>query len=167
VSFVPPDGDFTLMTYRVNGIQRIPIYVRPEFVWNKESCKFTVAIGQQGHLNTPLQDVVIIVPLPAATQNSQITATAGTVRVDQVSKTCRWELKTLPKEGVPLLEGTFYFAANAQAEERPTIRVMFEMPKFSATGIKVENMSIKNVKYTPERGVRTVTKGGKFHVRTA
>jgi AP-3 complex subunit mu len=169
VSFVPPDGDFTLMTYRVNGVQRIPISVRPEFVWSKESCKFSVAVapqpgaGPQEHLT----DVVITLPLPTGTQNSQIAANVGTVRVDQVSKTCRWELPTFPKDALPVLEGTFYFATNTPSEDRPTIRVQFEMPKQSATGIKIESMNVKNVKYTPQRGVRNVTRAGRFQVRTA
>ena len=166
VSFVPPDGDFTLLTYRVrNMASRVPVYVRPQFTWSRKGAKFTIALGQKMELSKPLTDVVLILPLPKCCSSATATSSVGVVKVDQFSKTLRWEI---PKIGdvPPVLEGSMTMNLDAQVEENPVIRLSFEMKKFSASGLGVEGLVVKNVKYTPVRGVRVITQGGRFQVRT-
>lgn len=166
-SFVPPDGDFTLLTYRVRNLaSRIPVYVRPQFTWSRSGAKFSIALGQKMELPKPLTDIVLIMPLPKGCSSAQATANIGVVKVDQFAKTLRWEIPKMPADISPVLEGSLSLTIDAQVEENPVLRLSFEMKKFSATGLGVDGMVVKNVKYTPVRGVRVITQGGRFQVRT-
>ncbi len=169
VSFVPPDGKFTLLTYRVRENIRTPVYVRPTFHWFKTSAKFTVQAGLKFEADSPVTDIVITIPFPKAILSSTVTANVGVVKVDQLTKTCRWEIpKMVPKEPVtPMLEGSLSLNPDVPIEERPIIRVAFEAVKFSASGLQIDGLSVRNVKYTPVRGVRVVSAGGRFQIRTA
>jgi len=166
LSFVPPDGDFTLCNYKVPNQVNVPIYIRPDFIWSKDQCKFTVTVGQKFDLANPTTDIVVIIPIPHASSATFVKANIGQARVDQLSQTCRWEIPAIPKDGTPVLEGSFNLNTAIPADERPVLRVQFQKKKHSASGIAVDSLVVKNVKYTPVRGVRIITQGGRFQVRT-
>lgn len=182
ISFVPPDGEFTLCTYRVDSNINIPLYVRPEFNWTKDKCTFSISFGQRSPVSISLlEDITVIIPIPKSCSAVVSQCNIGNVRTDQLTKTCRWEVKEMPKDGshlkndklaggqtsgVPMITGTFTLNREVPMDERPTIRVLFNLKKFSATGTTIDGLLIKNVNYQPTRGVRSITKGGKFQVRT-
>lgn len=166
ISFIPPDGDFTLAEYKVQNQINIPIYVRPDFVWTKDQCKFSITVGQRFDVSNPATDIVIILPLPKAASATFVNTKIGSARVDQIAQICRWEIPSIPKDGLPTLEGSFTLSTSLPADERPTLRVQFQKKKHSASGIGVDGLVIKNVKYTPVRGVRVLTQAGRFQVRT-
>lgn len=168
-SFVPPDGAFTLFTYRARENVRSPLYVKPAFTWLKTSCRFSVQVGLKHDAQHPVADITVTIPLPRGVLASSVTANLGSVSVDQLTKTCKWTIPKLgPKDAlVPVLEGSLTLSPDAPLEERPVIRVGFEAVKFSATGMAVDGLVVRNVRYTPVRGFRVVTKAGKYQVRVA
>jgi len=48
----------------------------------------------------------------------------------------------------------------------PTVLVDFRINMFAVSGIKVDSLAVHNESYKPYKGVRSVTKAGKFQVRT-
>jgi len=182
ISFVPPDGEFTLCSYKIDHGVSIPIYVRPEFNWTQDKCTFTIAFGQKAPFTSLLEDIAIIIPIPKACSATVTQVNCGSVRTDQLTGTCRWEVSTFPKDHhgfkneklgpqhthamIPTLTGTFTLTRDVPADERPTIRVLFMLKKFSASGATIDGLVVKNVNYDPVRGVRAICKAGKFQVRT-
>lgn len=181
ISFVPPDGDFTLCSYKVDANINIPIYVRPEFVWTQDKCTFSISFGQKAPFTTLLEDIAIIIPIPKACSATVTHCNIGTVRTDQLTHTCRWEVSEMPKDHhplkndkllnnikptIPTITGTFTLTRDVPADDRPTLRVLYMLKKFSSTGATIDGLVVKNVNYEPVRGVRVISKAGKFQVRT-
>jgi len=51
-------------------------------------------------------------------------------------------------------------------ESAPICLVDFKVTMFSASGIRVDSLTLHNENYKPYKGVRTITKAGKFQVRS-
>lgn len=64
VSFVPPDGAFTLMTYRVDGFKHMPISVRPSVSVIGSTGKVHIAVAPRYNERKPVEELVLTLPLP-------------------------------------------------------------------------------------------------------
>jgi len=166
ISFVPPDGKFTLMTYRIRGPPRLPIYVKPTVTFRAGGARIHLMVGTKGDTSQPVTDVAVSIPLPKATLTSTLSANVGVIKQDQITKVCRWIIGRIPSDRVPELEGNLTLPPDYIPDERPTLTADFAVKMWSASGLKVEGLGIRNVKYKPFKGVRIVTKAGKFEVRT-
>jgi len=167
VSFVPPDGHFKLMNYRVKGQLQLPIYVKPQISFSPTSGKVSVMVGTKNTQGKQVEDVVVTIPFPKGTASSTLTANFGTVQFDDMSKICKWIIGKLPKEKSPLLEGTVTFSSTATTtESSPIISAEFKLAMYAASGIKVDSLVLHNERYKPYKGVKIVTKAGKFHIRS-
>lgn len=117
----------------------------------------------------------------------------GTVRYEQISRTVRWEIGKLPKDKTPMLEGSVALPNDFVPDESPVIRAEFQVKDIALldcdpiqcgspsapclvglqvkmlalSGLKVDGLAIRGVKYKPFKGVRSVTQAGKFQVRCA
>jgi len=168
VSFVPPDGKFSLMSFRIRNVNNIPIYVKPTISFKPGGGKVHILCGTKGQMKDGQQvnDVVVIIPFPKATISSTLTANVGVIRQDQITKVCRWIIGRMPSDKTPELEGSITLPVDHLADERPTVTAEFSSKGFSAAGIKVDSLVIKNVKYKPFKGVRGMTKAGRLQIRT-
>ena len=50
-------------------------------------------------------------------------------------------------------------------EELPPIQVTWKVPIASISGIQIAALQLTNERYRPYKGVRTITKSGRFQVR--
>lgn len=167
VSFVPPDGSFKLMNYRVKGQLQIPIYVKPQISWNQSGGKVNVMVGPKNLPNGKVvEDVVVTIPFPKVIGSTTLTANHGQVQYDEVSKVCRWIIGKLPPTKTPMLEGTVSLPPGIKVDSNPVLQAEFRMQMYAVSGLKVETLTLHNEKYKPFKGVRSFTKGGKFHIRS-
>ena len=51
-------------------------------------------------------------------------------------------------------------------EEPPPIQCSWKVPSASISGIQISALQLTNERYRPYKGVRTITKSGRFQVRT-
>lgn len=51
-------------------------------------------------------------------------------------------------------------------EGSPTVSVDFKITGLAVSGLKVDSLAITNEDYKPWKGVRSITKAGKFQVRS-
>jgi len=165
ISFVPPDGKFKLLSYRVSGDIRMPIFVKPQITYAPNNGKVYVTVGSKYSADKPVTDVVVIVPLNKATRSVSLSANVGSVKHDQLTKVVRWEIGRLPKDKTPTLEGSISLPPDFVPDEAPTLTAEFTVKMTTASGLKVEGLAIKNVKYKPFKGVRSIVTAGKFQIR--
>jgi len=168
VSFVPPDGDFRLMTYRVKTGVHIPIYVRPQIHFGTTGGSVSVMVGPKHLTDKTIEDLSLVIPFPQSLSGAKVSLESnfGRVQYDEMTKICRWDIGKLPKEKSPLLTGNISFGAGQKPpESRPIIQVGFTVSMWSASGIKVDSLNMRHEDYKPYKGVRTVTKAGRFEVR--
>nr|GEW53559.1 AP-3 complex subunit mu [Tanacetum cinerariifolium] len=58
LSFVPPDGLFKLMNYRVKKLKNTPIYVKPQLSSESGTCRVSVMVGIRNDPGKPIDSVV-------------------------------------------------------------------------------------------------------------
>jgi len=165
VSFVPPDGKFKLLGYRVGGDIRMPVWIKPQITYAPNNGRVYITVGSKNPPDKPVTDLVVIIPLTKATRSAALTANVGSVKQDQITKIVRWEIGRLPKDKMPILEGSISLPADFVSDEAPTITAEFVVKMTTASGLKVEGLAIRNVKYKPFKGVRSVVTAGKFQIR--
>jgi AP-3 complex subunit mu len=165
ISFIPPDGAFKLMNYRVKGQLQMPIYVKPQINFNEAGGRVNVMVGPKNTNNKPVESVVVTIPFPKSIVSSNLTANMGAVQYDELAKICKWNIGKLPKDKTPQLSGTVALPSGGPLPESlPTLMVEFKIVMYTASGIKVDSLTC-NERYKPYKGVRSITRAGKFQVR--
>ena len=71
----------------------------------------------------------------------------------------------MSRERNPQLTGSIVLAG-ARPEESPPIQVDWKVPMASVSGLAVASLQLLNERYRPYKGVRTITKSGRFQVRS-
>jgi len=166
ISFIPPDGSFKLMNYRVKGNLQLPLYAKPTFRWTETSGHLHLMCGQKNTMEKTVDAVVVTIPFSKVVLSTSFTTNTGHIQFDEVSKICRWIIGRLPKEKTPILEGNISLNTGApKPEMNPVLSVDFSMTQFAASGIKVDSLACTE-KYKPYKGVRCVTKAGKIQIRS-
>jgi AP-3 complex subunit mu len=167
VSFVPPDGAFKLLSFRINGNTNTPLYLKPQITYGENGTgRVFCQVGSRNTGNLSITDVSVVIPLNRACLSTNLTANVGSIRQDAKTKVVRWEIGNLPKDKTPILEGSMSLPADFKTDERPTIRGEFQVKMYCASGLKVDGLAIRGVKYKPFKGVRSVTQAGRFQFRT-
>jgi AP-3 complex subunit mu len=121
VSFVPPDGSFELMRYRVNtkGNVAAPCYCQPslsfEYANNQGSISIVVGQRVQNTLIFPgnkrpnpfiVEDVVVVIPFSRSVRTTNLKVTVGTILFDEATKVARWSVGKIAENKHPQLTGT-------------------------------------------------------------
>eukprot|EP01119_Soliformovum_irregulare_P005473 TRINITY_DN17229_c0_g1_i1.p1 TRINITY_DN17229_c0_g1~~TRINITY_DN17229_c0_g1_i1.p1 ORF type:complete len:414 (-),score=113.88 TRINITY_DN17229_c0_g1_i1:67-1308(-) len=167
ISFVPPDGSFKLMNYRVKGQLQMPIYVKPQVSFHNGNGKVSVMVGLKNTQGKVVEDTKITIQFPKSVTTANLTSPIGTVSFDDSTKTCRWTIGKIPKDKTPMLEGSVQLQSGVTTpDSMPVISADFKIVMFTVSGLKVDSLSVHNEKYKPYKGVRSVTKAGKFYART-
>jgi len=166
LSFVPPDGQFKLMNYRVKGQLQMPLYVKPQIIFHDNGGRVNVMVGPKNNNTKPIESVVVTIPFPKSILSANLTANMGSVQYDEQAKVCKWNIGKLPKEKTPQLTGTVSLPTGQTVpEQNPTLTTAFKIMMYTASGIKVDSLAC-NERYKPYKGVRSITKAGKFQVRS-
>jgi len=165
ISFIPPDGQFELMKYRVLGQIQLPIFCKPQITYSETGGKVTVMVGQKP-ISKTVEGIIITIPFPKSVQTCNLTANVGHVAYDDSNKICKWDIGKIPKDS-PILSGNIVFQPGSPIPEaKPTLMVDFKINMFAVSGLKVESLAMVNEAYKPWKGVRSITKAGKFQVRS-
>ena len=109
LSFVPPDGQFKLMSYRyiftsyvssvpsvcslfdetsrVKKLKKTPIYVKPQLTSDSGNCRVSVMVGIRNDPGKPIDSITVQFQLPPLIVSADLTANYGTVDIlaDKVS----------------------------------------------------------------------------------
>uniref|UniRef100_A0AAV1TBQ1 MHD domain-containing protein n=1 Tax=Peronospora matthiolae TaxID=2874970 RepID=A0AAV1TBQ1_9STRA len=178
ISFVPPDGQFELMQYRVQVNDLVPpLYCQPQITYNdKGGGTLDLVIGTRGmptlnsnsRRNLQVEDVTVQVSFPKSVRTVDVNTESGTCLFDEPSKTVKWNVGKLGKKVLnPSLRGNIVLHQSAAVpDEKPVVLLGFKVPMSTVSGLNVETLLITNEKYKPYKGVRTMTKAGRFQIRT-
>ena len=186
VSFVPPDGPFELMRYRVmnsenSGHVQAPCYCQPslsfEYSNNQGSLNIIVGTRAQSSLifsgggkksSVVVEDVTLVIPFSRTVRTANLTVTAGSVLFDESTKVAKWTIGKLASDKNPQLNGSIFLQPNSQqtSEESPPIEMHWKVPMASLSGLAVGSLVLSNERYKPYKGVRAIAKSGKFQIRS-
>ena len=171
LSFIPPDGRFELAKYRVTGggNANVPVSVRPSITFKGTSGDVNISITPKNLPASakPIEDLVVSFSLPPNVSSTTLSGNCGQVVTDPVARTARWVIGKVPKDKMPSLTGSITLSTVDPAAP-PTISdvsVEFTIMAYSVSGLRVNAISLVNEKYRCYKGVRPVTKAGRFTIR--
>lgn len=106
ISFVPPDGAFTLLSYRIDEGSQVPIYVKPQVTVSGTHGKIHLSVSPRFCDSKTIEDVVITLPIPKAS-SATFTTTLGNVVWDEPQKKMIWTIGTIVEGKSITLDGSF------------------------------------------------------------
>ncbi|RDD46195.1 AP-1 complex subunit mu-1 [Trichoplax sp. H2] len=171
ISFIPPDGEFELMSYRLSTQIKPLVWIEAVIERHSHSrVEYMIKARSQFKRRSTANNVIIRVPVPPDADSPKFKANVGAVRYAPEKNEILWSIKSFPggKEflmrahfGLPSIEGE-------EADRRPPIRVEFEIPYFTTSGIQVRYLKIvEKGGYQALPWVRYITKNGDYQVRTS
>jgi len=169
LSFVPPDGNFKLCSYHVSNqnMTTIPIYVRHNIQYLGNGGKFEVTIGPRYTKGKVIEAVKVCASMPKQVININLQSSQGDFSFSPVDKEMRWDVGKIIAGNPPSIKGSLTLQTGVPApEEKPTLTVFFTIQQLSLSGLRVNKVDIYGEKYKPFKGVKYLTKAGKFQVRT-
>uniref|UniRef100_A0A0B6ZHI8 MHD domain-containing protein n=1 Tax=Arion vulgaris TaxID=1028688 RepID=A0A0B6ZHI8_9EUPU len=158
------------MSYHIgsNNSVAIPIYLRHNISYREGSGgRFDVTIGPKQSMGKTIENVELEVPFPKAVLSVTMIANLGKQSFDPVTKILTWDVGKIDPTRLPNIKGTITLQTGVPVpESNPTINVKFAISTFAISGLKVNRLDIYGEKYKPFKGVKYVTKAGKFQFRT-
>ncbi|KQK06519.1 AP-3 complex subunit mu isoform X3 [Brachypodium distachyon] len=166
LSFVPPDGQFKLMSYRVKKLKTTPIYVKPQLSSDLGNCRVNVMVGIRNDPGKPIDSITVQFQLPPLIASADLTANHGTVDI-LADQTCLWTIGHIPKDKAPSLSGNLRLEEGlAHLHVFPTFQVKFRIMGVALSGLQIDRLEVKNTPSAPYKGFRAQTQAGRYEVRS-
>ncbi|CAH2273078.1 AP-1 complex subunit mu-2 isoform X2 [Pelobates cultripes] len=170
ISFIPPDGDFELMSYRLNTQVKPLIWI--ESVIEKFShSRVEIMVKAKGQFKkqSVANNVEISVPVPSDADSPKFKTSVGSAKYVPEKNVVVWTIKSFPGGKEYLMRAHFGLPSveTEEMEGKPPIGVKFEIPYFTVSGIQVRYMKIiEKSGYQALPWVRYITQSGDYQLRT-
>lgn len=169
ITFIPPDGEFELMRYRVNDNVNLPFRLIPA-VQEEGQSKCSINVKMIANFSDKLfaTHVVVKIPVPKNTSKAKIKATFGRAKYEPEQNAIVWRIKRFPGKTTCQLSSDMELVRTVRpkAWERPPINVDFQVPMFTASGVHVRFLRVYDKSgYTTNRWVRYITKAGGYQIK--
>ncbi|CAN6644562.1 AP-1 complex subunit mu-1-I [Trichomonascus vanleenenianus] len=168
ISFIPPDGEFELMSYRLNTNVKPLILVDCRII-NHSSSRFELIARARAQFKkrSTANNVEIHIPVPDDADSPHLKASGGSAKWKPEQSEVLWKIKqfggqrefTLRAElGLPSVKDV----EDAKAKQKRPITVNFTIPYFTTSGIQVRYLKIiePKMQYQSYPWVRYITKSG-------
>eukprot|EP00796_Vickermania_ingenoplastis_P007287 gene7287-5130_t len=183
LSFIPPDGRFTLCQYTAAPAAEalhaslVPFYVTPQLVRDSDSGggRLSCMVGWRGggpplHGPSDVRHIVVRLRLPQGTAGVEsLVCSRGTARYARHEETITWRIDALGRTP-PSLNGLFVLGDDGAAGDRQmgiSAQVEFEMANYTLSRVGISSVQVMNHSAKFYKGVKYVTRAGEFDIRSA
>ncbi|KAG8383224.1 hypothetical protein BUALT_Bualt05G0162200 [Buddleja alternifolia] len=142
ISFIPPDGAFDLMTYRLSTQVKPLIWVEAQVERHSRSrIEIMVKARSQFKERSTATNVEIELPVPPDATNPNVRTSMGSASYAPEKDALIWKIKSFPGGKEYMLRAEFRLPSvtseDSAPERKAPIRVKFEIPYFTVSGIQV------------------------------
>lgn len=178
ISFIPPDGEFELLSYRVTPSETSsdfkPLFWVDSVVekFTESTVEYLITVRSQFKRRTAATNVEIHIPVPSDADTPRLNASLGYAKYAPELNSIVWIIGFFPggkefsmkvKLGLPTVKSSPDAEANTLS--RP-ISVAFEIPYYTMSGIQVRYLKIvEKSGYPSLPWVRYITQQGEYHFR--
>lgn len=169
ISFIPPDGEFELMSYRLSTQVRpllwIEAVVEP---YSHSRIEYMIKAKSQFKARSMANNVEIHIPVPPDADTPSFKTSIGHARYAPEKDSIIWSIKQFPGQKEFLMRAHFGLPSisSADAKQRPPITCKFEIPYFTVSGIQVRYLKIMEKSgYQALPWVRYITQNGDYQLR--
>ncbi|KAG5087649.1 hypothetical protein JHK86_000261 [Glycine max] len=140
ISFIPPDGSFDLMTYRLSTQVKPLIWVEASVEKHSKS-----RIEIMSLFYSTATNVEIELPVPVDATNPNVRTSMGSASYAPEKDALIWKIRSFPGGKEYMLRAEFRLPSitdeEATPERKAPIRVKFEIPYFTVSGIQLADGS--------------------------
>jgi AP-2 complex subunit mu-1 len=169
VSFIPPDGEFVLMKYRIANNVSLPFTITPNVIMRGRSrVEYDIVINGSFDSRFTALNVRVVIPTPPNAASTNITCTTGKTVFKGSESAIIWKIPRFNGNGVYHLRGEAILSATIEDKpwNKPPINVEFQVPMFTASGINVRFLKVVEAsQYLAVKWVRYVTRNGNYQIR--
>jgi len=174
ISFIPPDGEFELMSYRLNTQVKPLIWVEAMVEPHSHSrIEYMIKAKSQFKQRSTANNVEIIIPVPPDADTPTFKASVGMAKYAPERDAIIWTIKQFHGGKEYLMRAHFGLPSISQGDEsvgrveKPPVSVKFEIPYFTVSGIQVRYLKIiEKSGYQALPWVRYITQNGDYQLRT-
>lgn len=181
ISFIPPDGEFDLMTYRLNTHVKPLIWVEAVVEPHRGSrIEYMIKTRSQFKSRSVANNVEIIIPVPPDVDSPSFKSSVGSVTYLPDKDSVVWNIKQFHGGREYLMRAHFGLPSISADEAggkdkkggdnswKAPIAVKFEIPYFTVSGIQVRYLKIiEKSGYQALPWVRYITANGDYQLRMA
>ena len=169
ISFVPPDGEFQLMSYRITENVNLPFRVLPVVKeLGRTRLEVNVKVKAMFTFKLFATNVAIKIPLPSNTAVANVSAASGKCKYEPSQGGIIWKLRRFPGDTEYFMSGEVEMMStmNDKVWSRPPIVMDFQVPMFAASGLHVRFLKVfEKSNYQTIKWVRYITKAGQYQHR--
>jgi AP-1 complex subunit mu len=171
ISFIPPDGEFELMSYRLNTHVKPLIWVESRIEhFSTARLELVVKAKSQFKSRSIANNVQIIVPVPSDASSPVFKTTIGVVKYEPSQDAVVWTLKQFQGQKEYILRISLSLPVVVSSDrnhfQKIPIRLIFEIPYFTVSGIQVRYLKIiEKSGYQALPWVRYITQNGDYQIR--
>jgi len=174
LSLLPPDGEFTVMNYRITSDFRTPFRIFPFFeLVSPHKIELIIKIRADIPEQNYGGNVIIVFPVPKSTSNVSNELGTGVVgqstEYDQKERKAIWKIKKFNGGTEQTLKCKISLDSAqtvAIRKEIGPISMSFEIPMYNPSNLQVRYLRIQeNASYNPYRWVRYVTRSSSYMCR--
>ena len=171
IEFIPPDGQFTLMSYRLNTQLKALIWVEVN-INNITPTKIEYNVkAKSNYRNKSIaHNVEIAIPVPNDLKNPIFKTANGIVSYFPDKEVVNWGIKYFPGQTEIYLKLKFNVPTirneNTDKHLKKPIELKFDIPSFTVSGIQVRYLKIvEKSGYQAFPYVKYITKNGEYQIR--
>ncbi|KAI9104482.1 Mu homology domain-containing protein [Phlyctochytrium arcticum] len=169
IAFIPPDGEFELMSYRLNTQVKPLIWCEAVIEAHSGSrVEYLIKAKGQFKRRSSANNVEIIVPVPEDADTPKFKSSVGSVSYALERNAAVWKIKQFQggKEFVMRAHFGLPSVKSVDPDKRPPISVKFEIPYFTVSGIQVRYLKVVDKSgYQAFPWVRYITQNGDYLLR--
>jgi AP-2 complex subunit mu-1 len=169
ITFIPPDGEFELMRFRVNDVKQ-PFRLFPSV---REDGKTKLSIDLKVLADFPYDkkatNVVIKFPVPNNTASTLIEVSKGRARFEPAEKAIVWRLSSFPGSTEINMSAEVNLIQLSRGDKgwvRPPVSMDFQIQMLSVSGVEVRFLKVyEKSSYTTSRWVSYLAKAGEYQIK--
>lgn len=170
ITFIPPDGEFELMRYRVAAASQ-PFRLLPNITEDgKTKLYANLKISADFPDDKKAQSVVVKIPMPPTAARAHISVDRGRARYEPGARALVWHISSFPGMSECSLNATVDLLPDTKEKAwvRPPITMEFQIPMYSGSGVQVRFLKVyEKSSYQTARWVKYFTKAtpGEYQMR--
>lgn len=169
ITFIPPDGQFELMRYRINNSINLPFKIIPA-IQEEGKTRMTINLKLVSNFNNRLHatNVLVKIPTPHNTARCKLQASVGRCKFEPEQKAVIWRIRKFVGGNEEFLTGEVELVKSTRdkAWSRPPLELEFAVPMFTSSGLHVRFLKVfEKSSYDAGKWVRYLTRAGQYQIR--
>jgi len=171
ISFIPPDGEFELMKYRITQHVKLPFKVIPVVTeFGRNRVEYEVSVKGDFGRDCTAQNVIVDIPVPPNAAKCKFKSSGGGGKATYIPNehVIRWKFKKFHGDHQYRLLGEVKLVHSIKESQwvRPPITMDFTLIQFTASLLHIRSLKIfEKADYDTVKWVRYVTKAGQYQIR--